>query len=155
MGGDNTLMADLGVVLKRLASTSQTYDGAVQSTYSMQVNNLVIQGDKNPLAIPLPSNAQQILIDLGFSRFTIQIQGLVDETAGTDGANTVPNKENLEDFCLSNHTQDRTIEITASGSADPDVYGINIRSLRFTLTAAQENRWEYLLVFNATKRITP
>ncbi len=107
-------------------------------TYRLQANTTKIFIGRDPLQAPLPG-ADPILLDLGQLRPTITIEGIVEETSGLDGAVIIPSKEQLEDAVEDWYNT--TITVTING----DSYVSKIKDCSFTVTAAAEDRWEYVL----------
>lgn len=121
----------------------------VGTTYALQANNARITYTKSPIVIPIPGGLPQIK-DLGQFTCRIIIEGTLGETAGTDGGNIIPSKENLEDIAMpAGGWYDAVITTTISG----DVYLCEVASLNFELVSAREEYWSYILILETSGRV--
>lgn len=127
-----------------------SYAGALGATYNLQALSASVIYDRGASAVPIPANTNPIFIDLGSFRCTIQISGIIDETAGTDGGVVVPSKENLEDKL--NTWWASTVAVPIIITINGDIYHGKCKSMRFEVGGAKEHFWEYTLTFIATKR---
>ena len=88
----------LAVLLRNGKHTST--DSAEEATirYGLKCDNVTIQLARSPLQIPNPESSPEI-IDLGISRPTITLSGLID-TVG-QASHTTANFENMESFSVT------------------------------------------------------
>lgn len=119
--------------------------GGGPTTYRLEAESVSIVFDRSPIQAPLPG-ADPLLLDLGMFRPSINIEGKVPVTAGSDGGVTIPSKNNLEDAVESWYNT--TITVTILG----DSYTAKIASCAFSMPASREEVWDYRLHFLALSR---
>ena len=155
-----------------------THAGAT-TRLALKVEQLSISIAKTPIQIPIPRSTPQLL-DLGISRPSITISGIVDNVGG-DPSNSdsgfedmeklsigssaqtyyVPYKNFLEEKLVTWVTSPSTvlqIEVgdattpTGDGHTGGGVYEVAVQQCQFSVSPATEDRWVYSIQFVAKIR---
>lgn len=153
-----------------------THAGAT-TRLALKVEQLSISISKTPIQIPIPRSSPQLL-DLGISRPSITISGIVDNVGG-DPSNSdsgfqdmekmvvssqtyyVPYKNFLEEKLITWVTSPSTviqIEVgdattpTGEGHTGGGVYEVGVQQVQFSVSPATEDRWVYSIQFVAKIR---
>ena len=153
-----------------------THAGAT-TRLALKVEQLSISIAKTPIQIPIPRSTPQLL-DLGISRPSITISGLVDNVGG-DPSNSDSNFEDMEKMVVSGQTYyvpyknfleeklvtwvtspTTVIQIevgdattpTGEGHTGGGVYEVAIQQCQFSVAPATEDRWIYSIQFVAKIR---
>lgn len=108
------------------------------TTYRLEAESVSIAYERSPIQIPLPGS-NPLLLDLGQFRPSINIDGKIPVTAGSDGGVTIPSKNNLEDAV--ENWWNAPITVTILG----DAYVSKIASCTFSMPASREAVWDYRL----------
>lgn len=123
---------------------SVTLVSSTPLSYRLQAEKYEHRLERSPIAAPLTGGSSPILVDLGPIKHTIVIEGTLRSAAGTDlVANDIPSKRNLEDFARTEGSANIDIAITIASVTD--TYRGKIKSLVFTLPAAQNDLWAFRL----------
>ena len=163
-------MSDLAVLLR-----DGTNSGAT-NRYALKVDQLTISAGRQPIQIPMPGTSP-IILDLGQTRPTITISGIMDNI-GQDTTNTtqnayfnmekltiqgqtyyVPYKNHLESKLLTWSTGD-DLELEVGDATTPDysgsgttastgggIYKVMIAQFQFSVAPALEDRWQFSVQF--------
>ena len=126
--------------------------GAVPvTTYALKTDKIEINYTRAPIQIPLAGNVPAKLLDLGQFKPQITITGTVRSETDTDGANTVPTKQTMEDTIVRAWWNNTTTLIIVLG-AGTDTYVCKIANCTFSVPAAREDLWEYRMTLLAEGR---
>jgi len=168
-------MAELSVLLR-----DGTNSGATDRL-ALKAEQLSLSYGRQPIQIPLPSSSP-ILIDLGQSRPTITISGIIDNVGG-DLTNTTANAWfNMEKFTeqgqtyyipYKNYLEKKLLtwstgaglELEVGDATTPDysgsgttastgggIYEVAVSQFQFTQSPGMEDRWAFSIQFVATWR---
>ena len=144
---------------------------------ALKVEQLSISISKTPIQIPIPRSTPQIL-DLGISRPSITISGIVDNVGG-DPSNSdsgfqdmekmsvnsqtyyIPYKNFLEEKLITWVTSPSVViqvEVgdattpTGDGHTGGGIYEVGVQTAQFSVSPATEDRWVYSIQFVAKIR---
>lgn len=113
-------------------------------SYRLQAEKFEHRLERSPISAPLTGGSSPILLDLGPIKHTIVIEGTLRSSAGTDLiASDIPSKRNLEDFARTEGSANIDVAITIASVTD--TYRCKVKSLTFSLPAAQNDLWTYRL----------
>tara|TARA_R100000808_G_scaffold10395_1_gene27659 strand:- start:32631 stop:33059 length:429 start_codon:yes stop_codon:yes gene_type:complete len=141
------MAATLDVTLKFTPS------GGSLTTYSLQVEELVVNIRRQPLHQPIPGS-DPLQNDFGLSDPNVRVRGILPIAPGSDGTNTICDKVQLEDVVTDHYQNDITLTIGAgSGDASAQAYVGKIQDFSATLNAGKEEvYWTYSLTLLAQLR---
>ena len=119
--------------------------------YRLQLNNVSVDYDRSALIAALPAGTNPLLIDLGFFKVTLSLEGIISRTgtALIDGGVTIADKDQLELAVRDWWNKIIRIDIPANASATTptyDRYEVRIMRCKFTMDGAAESFWKYNLV---------
>ena len=156
-------MSDLAVLLR-----DGTNSGAT-NRYALKVDQLTISAGRQPIQIPMPG-ASPIILDLGQTRPTITISGIMDNI-GQDTTNTTQNAYfNMEKLTIQGQTYLESklltwstgddLELEVGDATTPDysgsgttastgggIYKVMIAQFQFSVAPALEDRWQFSVQF--------
>ena len=124
------------------------------TTYSLQVEEFTVNIRRSPIQAAMPG-ADPLQFDLGFYDPSITIRGIAPTADGSDGTNTIPSKNTLEDVVTNSFASTITLSIpgTSGDAAGSTDYVGKIADCSFTLMAGKETiYWQYRMTLLAKKR---
>ena len=123
------------------------------TVYALQVEELTVAIRRSPLQAPMPGT-DPVQVDMGFSDPSVSIRGVLPIADGTDGTNTIPAKDTLEDKITDNYADTIVLTIGAgTGAASTSVYEGKIGDFTATLMPGKEEiYWSYRLTLLAKLR---
>ncbi len=122
------------------------------TTYRLQATKIMIRLSRNPIQAALPGGIDPLLLDLGQFRPSMVIEGAIKSVEPlSDGGISIPTKRQLEDLTSDNFASTITVSVSVGGISD-DYVG-KIANLSFTLPAARDDLWEYVMNLVTVGRI--
>ena len=112
--------------------------GGSAFTYALQAENVTVSLRRSPLHIALTGVV--ITQDFGITAPTVTLRGVVPTVSpGSDGTNTICNKDQLEDAIVSEYAPDLKITLGAgTGASTTSSYTGKVQNVSFALVPGKE-----------------
>ena len=106
--------------------------------YALQVENFQVSLQRSPIQVSVTD--LNMVTDFGVTAPTISVRGIIPTVSpGTDGTNTIADKDQLEDKIVTLWENEYTIQLGAgTGSASTSSYVGRIQNCSFALVPGKE-----------------
>lgn len=127
--------------------------GSPSVTYRLTANTWRIDYTRTPINTPLPGNNDPLLVDLGYFRPVITIEGILRVAAQTEGGVTIPAKRDVEDTIVRSWWN-TTIQTRITIGTQTDQYVCKVLSCSIETSAGRDDSWTYRLQLATQGRTT-
>ena len=130
--------------------------GATPTVYALQVEELTVNIRRSPLHAAMPG-ADPVQMDMGYYDPSISIRGILPTVPGSDGTNTIADKNQIEDMVTDDNQSSNTMTLKLPGlSGDAGAatqYVGMISNFSCSLAAGKEQiYWTFNMTFLVKKR---
>ena len=127
--------------------------GGTAFTYALQVENFQVSLRRSPIQVSV--TGLNILQDFGVTAPTVSVRGIIPTVSpGTDGTNTIADKDQLEDKIVTLWANEYTVQLGAgTGAATTTSYVGRVQNVSFALVPGKEQiYWTFNLTLVTRNR---